>query len=64
MDQSKHGLGAVTVTGWVALACVAALAVVATALAGFGVWRMLRRRGASHRYAPVGGPAGLKEGDV
>lgn len=60
VDQKGSGLGAITVTGWVAFLSVAALVVVVVGLAGFGLWRFsVPRR--QHRYEPV---RVMKQGDV
>lgn len=58
VDQQRgSGLGAITLTGWAAVAAVASLAVVLVAGSGFAAWRWLGRRRQQHRYAPVMKPA-------
>jgi ATP/ADP translocase len=51
---------AITVTGWVAVACVAAMVAVVAGMALFAVYSWARAP--RHRYAPVAGSH--KQGDV
>ena len=64
VNPNKPGLGAVTVTGWVAVLCVGALVAVVLGMLGFALWRATLGS-QQHRYTQLvreGGP--LKEGDV
>ncbi|KAL4443753.1 hypothetical protein ABPG75_011490 [Micractinium tetrahymenae] len=55
------GIGAITLTGWVAFAAVCALVLVVLGMLGFAVWRYLGAPGPRrHRYSTVV----VKEGDV
>lgn len=60
MNQQKSGLGAITITGWVAFASVCSLVLVALGLAAFGAWHFMRG-GQQHRYSRV---REMKQGDV
>lgn len=56
-----HGIGAITLTGWVAFAAVCALVAVVLGMLGFAVRRYLGAPGPGrHRYSTVV----VKEGDV
>lgn len=65
VSQHKSGLGAITITGWVAFASVCSLVLVVLALAGFGLVKYLQHGRATaggsggHRYSRV-----MKQGDV
>jgi Golgi apparatus protein 1 len=62
VSPSGSGAGAITLTGWVALAALAASAMVGLALAVLGVRRYVTARrggGGGNRYTMV-----VKEGDV
>lgn len=59
VNRQAHGLGAITITGWVAFLSVAALVVVVLALAGFGLYKFMGWDQRQHRYTRV-----VKDGGV
>ncbi|KAI7844989.1 hypothetical protein COHA_001355 [Chlorella ohadii] len=61
VNQQKSGLGAITITGWVAFASLASLVLLVLALAAFGAWHFMRGGRQQHRYSRV---REMKQGDV
>lgn len=62
VNQQKSGLGAITITGWVAFASLTSLVLLVLALAAFGAWHFIRGgRQQQHRYSRV---REMKQGDV
>ncbi|KAI3428234.1 hypothetical protein D9Q98_006614 [Chlorella vulgaris] len=61
VDPQARGMHSITVSGWVAAACVGALVLVLLGMVCFALWRCVCS-GGRHSYTPVG--TNLKEGDV
>lgn len=61
VDPKARGMHAITVTGWVAVACVCAMVLVVLGMLTFALWRWSCGVRRQHQYAAVGS---YKQGDV